>query len=329
MASSELRQTTARAARSVVEEHPELFHYTGAEGLHGIVSGQCLWATNIKFLNDAEEQRVFFRRRMRSILEEPLRTAWSHNPLFGGHPTVEQAIDQFMTAIEKAGTEFHHPYITSFCASAQPEVTENGLLSQWRGYGTDGGYAIVFDTAGLQVLLEQEAVNYHYQDAVVWGDIYYYSEARPEEMPPEVRLNEGILIDAIAGFIETRNQDALDPSYSAVSQLTCLIKHHGFHEEREVRIVAVPATAQMAMSRNNDDKCLAKTVHHFARRGTLVPYIKLFDRSREQSRPLPIKRVIVGPHPDSCKRKTAVELLLSTHKIGAEVVCSDIPYLGR
>jgi len=44
---------------------------------------------------------------------------------------------------------------------------------------------------------------------------------------------------------------------------------------------------------------------------------------------LPIKSIIVGPHPDKIKRKKAVELLLGQHGISAEVMISEIPYLSR
>jgi hypothetical protein len=48
------------------------------------------------------------------------------------------------------------PFIASFCSHTtdQSYEQENGLLSQWRGYGNDGGFCIVFDTAALLTLLE-------------------------------------------------------------------------------------------------------------------------------------------------------------------------------
>jgi len=37
----------------------------------------------------------------------------------------------------------------------------------------------------------------------------------------------------------------------------------------------------------------------------------------------------VGPHPERFKRQKAVELMLEQNGIKAEVVVSDIPYLGH
>jgi hypothetical protein len=60
-------------------------------------------------------------------------------------------------------------------------------------------------------------------------------------------------------------------------------------------------------------------------RGTLVPYIKLFERSNK----LPIKKVCIGPHHDKKLRAESMSMYL--HSIGLdniEVVCSGTPYIG-
>jgi hypothetical protein len=60
-------------------------------------------------------------------------------------------------------------------------------------------------------------------------------------------------------------------------------------------------------------------------RSLLMPYIKLFGEGQK----LPIRKILVGPHPDKTKRKRAVQQMLEQHAIEAEVLVSDIPYLGR
>jgi len=54
------------------------------------------------------------------------------------------------------GNSLAEPFIASFCSHAndQSYEKENGLLSQWRGYGNDGGFCIIFDTAALVTLLD-------------------------------------------------------------------------------------------------------------------------------------------------------------------------------
>ncbi|HMC13498.1 MAG TPA: hypothetical protein VKG67_04050, partial [Gallionellaceae bacterium] len=61
--------------KSVNEAHAHLYHYTTAAGLQGIVESQQLWATNIAYLNDAEELTGFFDRSLPHLLEESVRSA--------------------------------------------------------------------------------------------------------------------------------------------------------------------------------------------------------------------------------------------------------------
>jgi hypothetical protein len=39
--------------KAVYLEHPELMHYTTADGLKGIVTSKTLWASHTGFLNDS------------------------------------------------------------------------------------------------------------------------------------------------------------------------------------------------------------------------------------------------------------------------------------
>jgi len=58
----------------------------------------------------------------------------------------------------KDNPPFAEPYVASFCSVDKRDsyIASHGLLSQWRGYGTQGGYIITFDTAGLIQLLHEE-----------------------------------------------------------------------------------------------------------------------------------------------------------------------------
>ena len=50
--------------------------------------------------------------------------------------------------------------------------------------------------------------------------------------------------------------------------------------------------------------------------GSVVPYIAVFDNSELT---LPIKSILIGPHPNQDNQQTAVELLFNQHGIKAEV----------
>lgn len=120
--------------------------------------------------------------------------------------------------------------------------------------------------------------------------------------------------------------------YQAISSLSCLYKHWGFWEEREVRVVAIPVDAEIARSAATEGETKPqKPIKTFLRGSLPVPYLELFTQpasSHEQVR-LPIKRVIVGPHREADLRAQAVQRLLAANDDEAEVVYSQIPYIGR
>lgn len=166
-------------AKTVVEEYAELYHYTNAEGLHGIITSQYLRTTNIAFLNDAEERIRYFEKRMPLVLGQAIRAVLDEQikiPEFlvkieqnGGYEkVVTNKLSSLIMAIRGASDLMDEPYVASFCGAKNPSVARDGLLSQWRAYGADGGYAIVFDTNGLEILLKEEAENYMYLPLFFW-----------------------------------------------------------------------------------------------------------------------------------------------------------------
>jgi hypothetical protein len=329
-------------AKSVIEEHQRLYHYTTAIGLDGILKSQQLWATHISYLNDHEEHTGFFDRRLPLLLKEPVQSALAEigntidgrkiiDEEGGAEKVAADLIRDLSTNIRNSSLSFNQPYVASFCRELQGKTSGNGLLSQWRGYGPDGGYAIVFDTLGFEKLLEDEARKFHYQ-LIHWGDVDYFDDGQDiNASHPETREWEETLQGAIKQFILTQQPEAFDPMHLALSQLSCRHKHIGFSEESEVRIIAFPPNAELlAVARSSGDNRPTKPIRFTPRGGLLVPYIALFEHSAgEEQIKLPITKIIVGPHPEKLKRQKAVELLLEQLEIPAEVVVSDIPYVGR
>ncbi|MFZ2017115.1 MAG: hypothetical protein WAU90_00380, partial [Methyloceanibacter sp.] len=81
----------------------------------------------------------------------------------------------------------------------------------------------------------------------------------------------------------------LNPLQEPFAKLVTRIKHPGFAEEREVRIVYVRPDDSTVP----EDRLPPKPVHFRPHAGGWVPYIKLFDTPHM---PLPISRIVVGPH---------------------------------
>lgn len=325
----------------------ELYHYTGIHGLKGIVESQTLWATHYKYLNDAEEIR-HFRDRLPDILCPVFENIFS-----GLTPPQKQLLLDKYTNVEIASKEeakklatimynvtfagskdkppIAEPHITSFCTVDRTDerIANHGLLSQWRAYGAQGGYVIIFDTAGLNELLREEAQKWAYSP-VFSGDVVY-SSATNQEMRDEFSTH----IDAIQRnweqALRTLDPRALENTYTSFVSCACRYKHWGFSEEKEFRIVVVPTSAEAVQiaKRKRKTTLAQKPVSYFSRNGSRVPYLNLFEGITGSSgKRLPIKRVIIGPHPEKEKRKLDVEKLLSQNNIQAGVSVSVIPYLG-
>ena len=325
--------------KTVAEEHNELYHYTTAAGLEGILRTQQLRATNIAYLNDSEEHTGFFDRRLPSLLDNTMRqiiTDVKKEP--DGHARIEASggeenalaeAEKLLTWIRDETLEFNTPYTASFCLPSK--TSDNGLLSQWRGYGVDGGYAIVFETKGLEQLLDLEAKGFHYQK-LSWGDVEYYDEDSPQKAKhPETIEQESIVRGVLHQLILNGENKAIDELYNAITWLSCAHKHDGFAEEKEVRIVAVPANDLIHEQAVKQGEIRPrKPIHVAMNSGTPVPHIMLFESAMQASpQKLPIKKIIVGPHPNRINRRKAVEILLKQLGVDANVVESDIPYVGR
>jgi len=225
------------------------------------------------------------------------------------------------------GDEF---YITSFCGHRRDEVPDNtGLLSQWRGYGGDGGFALVFDTKKLLATLHAENQRYQYNTIHIGAVVYSNDDDNFEkEFANDLML---ITKDLSAFQGAVFPESTLKPSdfVGAVSFVQCasLYKHSGFDEEREVRIVALPTVInklfrEISQEQQTEIKPEKERKYRILN-GASIPYLDLFE-STDSS--LPIEKILVGPHKDMNLRASTLEVMLRNTDI--KVVCSDIPYIG-
>jgi hypothetical protein len=321
----------------LADVHPELFHYTGISGLEGIIKNQTLWATHATFLNDTTEINAF-KERLPEILLPVVKNdvyEWNKSPIGREHieqrggpvQVIDDLIKRFTNGMYDALHNGTEPYITSFCTAENDEINQHGLLSQWRGYGQDGGYALVFDTPKLVSLMKQENEKWGYQ--LIGADVVYspradeklWNEKFREEMGEDINK----ISNGIRDFMKTNSVQYLDNTYDPFVSCACGYKHWGFHEEREARIVAILHPREVPDEHKTQKPFpKEKERHYFARGGMLVPCIHLFDGITQP--PDTIKRIIVGPHRDQDKRLFALDSLIKQRKLNIEVSKSAIPY---
>ncbi len=318
-----------------------LWHYTTIEGLMGILKSQRLWATDYRHLNDYSEllySRSIFQIELFQRINAYINDQYEKNA------DLKTIVDSQGGISKVAGEEtkdlvqivcdalMHKPplsstaYILSFCINDK-NTKNDGLLSQWRGYGPDGGYAIAFDFQELIESFNKENEFTHvFSDS---GKVCYEFEKLPVYDKLSEHLHRIVLFAYDIFYARIIKTNFPNPTPEIVESLIhCLIrfKHSGFHEEKEYRFFALIYDNEDAV-RKHDPKFAKnkpfKKIYNRVQRGTSVPYVEMFENVV-----LPIEKIIVGPHCDRKNRAEALRVYLNNNKLGhVPVYCSTIPYV--
>jgi len=305
-----------------------IFHYTNAVGLSGILSSQTLFASDYRFLNDTSEVGIIrdlilpvleaeIAEITPKLVEKKLLKGFYEFHGISGHRLQAEG---FFRTLLRLVNEVSPLFVLSFCRHDDgSKEFSHGLLSQWRGYGESGRFAIEFDESGIDKLLEAEMQAFVYAgykaDDVVYEGYELFEKEDFKGLAGEMirRMFEPRDISAVTG---RKNIDALVPQFMSVAPF---MKHYGFREEREYRIIfsCIPSDKIPA-----PEVRPAKEIKFRTKHGQIVPYIELFDHRAG----LPIKSIIVGPHPSQELQYEAVKLMLRTKGINGTIRLSDIPY---
>src|SRR5437016_4383229 len=110
--------------------------------------------------------------------------------------------------------------------------------------------------------------------------------------------------------------------FAPFSRAATLLKHRGFLEEREVRIVACPQSVRALAARGKRNDLLGRPPIKKVRLSNSRKYVALFESLNAS---LPIKRIIVGP---SVNQKEDYEFALSLVSDSVPIVKSETPFIG-
>jgi hypothetical protein len=344
------------------DKYNQIFHYTTYGGLIGILTSQCLWATHYKFLNDSSEI-ILFKEKLKELLGplilEEYKVQFSkfkHKPNLSVENLEQMArndTEVFVSVMYRVtGDDI---YITSFCGNQNRRsddksayINNNGILSQWRGYGSDGGFAIEFDVKELEAKIQQESKDYSYNSGHISDAIYSNNDKKFKQEVEETGLLSSIkeyVVEMIQSFVRGDTKEVVpnaEKAYPAFVQCISRYKHHGFEEENEVRIAVLPTPyndfwrEEMKNSGEELSHEKEKLIKFVFKNNRNVPYIELFKQSdkllsieniKQSDITLPIKRIIVGPNKDQATRAASLKAILRNTDI--EVHPSDIPYIGN
>lgn len=190
-----------------------------------------------------------------------------------------------------------------------------------------GGFALVLDTQKMEEALSLEVNNYEYGMIHISDVVYSEDDKKVQE---EFSDNLSSIADDVKKvfhhMMAPGNELALS-GYQPFATCISRYKHHGFSEENEVRIVALPTVVNkelIELASNGGVTLKPEKERKFKTRSEgLVPYVELFDSPQIE---LPITKIIVGPHKEKESRAAALRAMLRNTDI--EIQCSDIPFAG-
>jgi hypothetical protein len=219
---------------------------------------------------------------------------------------------------------FAEPFICSFCSHANDQAyeQENGLLSQWRGYGgngQNGRYALVFDTRKLDDLLAWEWRAHYWVKLDIEKVVYFEGSGTLEKEFSELSPTA---MELMWRTIYKRSPSA-DKFLKLFLGAATLLKHRGFREEREVRIVACPVSERAFADRGIKNQLLGwPPIKEVRGLSDSKKYVGLFE---SLSTTLPIKRIIVGPSAHQQEDYEFAQLVVCDQ---VPIVKSETPFIG-
>lgn len=318
----------------------KLWHYTSVQGFQGIIASGNIYATDVRFLNDAEEF-IHARKVAEDLIEKTPELGNYNFPLSDSLKWLVNIIfeSDFMNP-DRA-----HIFVASFTDSEDD-------LSQWRGYSHDSfGVSIAFDLRMYRPPIESDS-------AVVFAPCIYEDDIKQNLIQCALRhfinVSETWWTDSARIFLKQHISDRTKPNINQIEEFTnatfdsqefqaqllkgliearkrvhrlCgLLKHRSFHHEREWRFV-------LPISPNRD---MANLIHPLRFRSTstsLVPYLEfpLGLGSKPQSPDalptplLPVNDILLGPGA-SDDAKNAAQDFLKSKSINIIPRRSGVPY---
>ncbi|MGO4683364.1 DUF2971 domain-containing protein [Hyphomicrobium sp. 2TAF46] len=201
-----------------------LAHYTSADNAIKIADSKVLWLRSVEDMNDFTEVEHGVKSVKQAFESDAGRALLA--ALKNIDPTIAQAtvdaVDSLLPSLRRdvfiACLSEHHPTC--------PRESKYGRLSMWRGYAKQNGVAVVVNMKPMRTITD-------YFDAYSFPVLY----AEQKEVTEKI----GSIAEAINANLQLLTQLPREQLLWAMSAMlnyyaTC-VKHPGFEEEREWRIV--------------------------------------------------------------------------------------------
>lgn len=271
-----------------------LYHYTSQSGLLGIFKEKKIWATNIRYLNDAKEFAY--------------TTDLALDVLQKKKGDIERDLSKMVRSLLKS-PETTPVFVVSFSS-------QKDQLSQWRGYCPEtGGFNIGFDSEKLKDLAQKQGFllsrciyESKEQKNIIKKAIDVACRSMNESDSSQNTASRFDLDSYLKRIGETRLTFALE-----ILLLGPIFKDPSFSQEEEWRLISTPAAIKKMEIKFREGRSM------------IVPYVE-FDLSRHVTG-MPIKEIIVGPTPNNQLSNISVQEILAINEVeSCQVYCSEVPY---
>ena len=270
------------------EEGSILYHYTKSNGINGILSNNCFWATKSDFLNDPKEFS-HIQGILTQVCQESIK-----NPAW---------MEMFLQDSIYAENERKREYFVLSFSNCRDSLT------MWSEFGNKTGYNIGFRSNEIIARIEEAA-------EIAYHGLVVYSTKQQRQL---IRKNLcGYLPNHLGmpleGILTLGSQDPQDALYQKACRkfrrtaeiYAMFFKQEGFAAEQEYRFV---------FKRRKDT-----AVHFRAKDGFLLPYIEIPLSGRR----LPIEEIMVAPQNHIDLAKSGMEYMLQVKGYQATVSLSNI-----
>ena len=286
---------------------PPLFHYTGAPGVRGILNTDRIWASGAQHMNDWMEVVYGY-----NIMMTTLREVVGSSSL----PQHAQTIfAEVLRVMEQPDSPFVDAYFAAFCE-------KGNLLSQWRAYAGTQGFALEMDPLVIngELTLTTKALARNLRLAKVEYD------------PVKQKKGFRSLLDELIATIEDQQGDSVKHVNTLVdfvrvvlSSWAATVKHPGFQEEQEWRVIFQPLITVQEKYLSTEEFVVRVEEEHLVTHVEFMP-AKVLPHREGRGPTLPIKSITCGPNVSMRSTMRALEILLRNNGYeGVEILKSEIP----
>jgi hypothetical protein len=309
------------------------------QGFRGIVETGGIYATDVRFLNDAEEF-IHARKIANELVGQTAEIGDFDYPQ-------RQDLECWVAEIFKSG--FMDPNSAQIFVASFSDSEDD--LSQWRAYSHGScGVSIAFDLRAFRPPIESDS-------AVTFAPCVYPDGDKKKlinyALHRFTEVSQSKWNDTIQPFMKDWTSATMKPSLDQIKSVTeeafdndeykaqllaglrhartsmftlsGLLKHRAFHHEREWRLV-------LPLSPDTDKAALAHPIQYRPTGNSLIPYqlfplqvrITLPD-GRTSPNILPVNDVMLGPGADGRTVKAAIDFLKSK-SIDVQPRLSEVPY---